>query len=79
MDLAAHAVDFWPRPTVTAFASIGELVGLDRARKEVHVAASFDEDGLEVTPPRALGYDTLVIAVGSERNDFGAPGSRSMR
>ena len=40
----------------------------------MHVAASFDEEGREVTPQRAFGYDTLVIAVGSESNDFGTPG-----
>src|SRR5579862_513084 len=52
----------------------GELVGLDRARKEIRLAATFDEDGVEITPARALEYDTLVIAVGSVTNDFGTPG-----
>ena len=33
-----------------------------------------DEDGQTVIPPRVLGYDTLVIAVGSLSNDFGTPG-----
>ncbi len=32
--------------------------------------------GREVTPRRAFGYDTLVIAVGSQSNDFGTPGVR---
>ena len=50
------------------------MTGLDRARREVHVAASHDEAGREVTPQRAFGYDTLVIAVGSQSNDFGTPG-----
>ena len=35
-----------------------------------------DEDGETVIPPRVLGYDTLVIAVGSMSNDFGTPGVR---
>jgi NADH:ubiquinone reductase (H+-translocating) len=52
----------------------GEMIGLDRARKEVHLSASFDEEGSEVTPARAVGYDTLVIAIGSTTNDFGTPG-----
>ena len=29
-----------------------------------------------MTPQRAFGYDTLVIAVGSQSNDFGTPGVR---
>ncbi len=53
---------------------IGAMVGLDRAKRQVHVAPSVDEDGQTVTPPRVLGYDTLVIAVGSMSNDFGTPG-----
>ena len=38
------------------------------------MAPSFDDEGREVTPQRAFGYDTLVIAVGSQSNDFGTPG-----
>ncbi|MGV7212918.1 NAD(P)/FAD-dependent oxidoreductase [Bradyrhizobium sp. UFLA05-112] len=52
----------------------GEIVGLDRAEKEVHLAASFDDEGREITPSRAIGYDTLVIAIGSLTNDFRTPG-----
>ena len=36
--------------------------------------ASFDEEGREIIPPRVLGYDTLIMAVGSVCNDFGTPG-----
>jgi NADH dehydrogenase len=53
---------------------IGEMIGLDRARREVSVAPFIDEDGDQVTPARRFGYDTLVIAVGSMTNDFGTPG-----
>jgi NADH:ubiquinone reductase (H+-translocating) len=35
-----------------------------------------DDDGKVVTPPRTISYDTLVIAIGSEGNDFGTPGVR---
>ena len=52
----------------------GEMVGLDRARKEVHLAATYDDDHQEITPPRTIGYETLVIAIGSTTNDFGTPG-----
>ena len=52
----------------------GEMIGLDRANKRVHIAATFDEDGREITPDRWFEYDTLVIAVGSVSNDFGTTG-----
>src|ERR1700733_123561 len=53
---------------------LGEMIGLDRARQEVHLAASFDDEGRRITPPGSVGYDTLVIAIGSITNDFGTPG-----
>jgi NADH dehydrogenase len=52
----------------------GEMIGLDRATREVRLAATFDDEGREITPPRSVGYDTLVIAIGSVTNDFGTPG-----
>lgn len=52
----------------------GELCALDRAHKEVRLAATFDENGREITPSRVIGYDTLVIAIGSVTNEFGTPG-----
>jgi NADH dehydrogenase len=55
---------------------IGEMIGLNRAKRQIHVAPSYDEEGATVIPPRVLGYDTLVIAVGSLSNDFGTPGVR---
>ena len=54
---------------------IGEVVGLDRGKRQVHVAPSFDGEGGQVIPPRVLGYDTLVFAVGSVCNDFGTLGA----
>jgi NADH:ubiquinone reductase (H+-translocating) len=52
----------------------GEMIGLDRARKEVRLAATFDDEGREITPPRSVEYDALVIAIGSVTNDFGTRG-----
>jgi NADH dehydrogenase len=53
----------------------GEMIGLDRTKKEVWIAATHDEEGRQITPLRAFRYDTLVIAVGSVTNDFGTPGA----
>ena len=55
---------------------IGEMTALDRQCREVALAAHIDEEGHEVTPRRSFHYDTLIIAVGSESNDFGTPGVR---
>jgi NADH dehydrogenase len=54
--------------------NFGEMIGLDRASKEVHLGATFDNEGRQITPPRSVGYDTLVIAIGSVTNDFGTRG-----
>jgi NADH dehydrogenase len=50
------------------------MIGMNRAKRQIYVAPSVDEDGQTVIPPRVLGYDTLIIAVGSMSNDFGTPG-----
>ena len=54
---------------------LGRLAGIDRDSKTVQLAASYDAAGREITPAQQLGYDTLVIAVGSQTNDFGTPGA----
>lgn len=54
---------------------LGAMDGLDRARREVLVAPTLDEAGREIVPRRRIGYDILVIAVGSQNNDFGTPGA----
>lgn len=54
----------------------GEMNGLDRANKRVRLAATYDENGREITPNRWIEYDTLVLAIGSTSNDFGTPGAK---
>lgn len=54
---------------------LGNLVAIDRAAKVVHLAPSYDDAGEEITPAQQFAYDTLVIAVGSQTNDFGTPGA----
>jgi NADH dehydrogenase len=55
---------------------LGRMDGLDRDRKEVLVAPTLDDNGDEVLPRQAIPYDSLVIALGSQTNDFGTPGAR---
>lgn len=54
---------------------LGRMTGLDRANKQLHLAATLDENGNELVPARSLDYDSLVIAVGSTTNDFGTLGA----
>jgi NADH:ubiquinone reductase (H+-translocating) len=77
MDMSAHEVGYLAQSHWHHFRyRVGEMVGLDRERREVLVAPHVDDEGLQVTPQRAFGYDTLVMAVGSQSNDFGTPGVR---
>ena len=75
MDLSAHEVDYLAQAHWHGFRyRIGQMTGLDRERRLVRVAAVFDDEGVQVTPQRTVAYDTLVISVGSNSNDFGTPG-----
>ena len=75
MDVDEHDLDYLAQAHWHHFRyRLGEMVGLDRGRKEVILAPTFDEEGREITPRRSFGYDTLVIAIGSVVNDFGTPG-----
>src|SRR5512134_2115202 len=77
MDLDYHALDYLAQARWHHFRfQLGEMDGLDRGRKVVRVAPTFDEDGRELIPRREIPYDTLVMAVGSQSNDFGTPGAR---
>ncbi len=77
MDLDHHALSYLAQARWHHFRfQRGSMDGLDRKRKMVKVAPTFDEDGRELIPRRDIPYDTLVIAVGSHTNDFGTPGAR---
>ena len=75
LDVGHHAVDYLHHAHQHHFRyRIGEMTGLDRTAHTIQLAASHDAEGREITPVRAVGYDTLVMAVGSTTNDFGTPG-----
>ena len=75
MDIGLHEVSYRAQAHWHGFRfRVGEMTGIDRASRLVHVAPFVDEDGVQVTPARSFGYDTLVIAVGSWSHDFGTPG-----
>jgi NADH dehydrogenase len=75
MDPDRHELDYLAQGYWTGFQyRYGEMIGLDRAKKQVATAATFDEEGRQITPGRTFTYDTLVIAIGSVGNAFGTPG-----
>ncbi|MBK1679635.1 NAD(P)/FAD-dependent oxidoreductase [Rhodocyclus tenuis] len=77
MDMGDHEVGYLAQAHWHGFRfRIGEMTGIDRARREVHIASFVDAESKEVTPKRSFAYDTLVISVGSQCNDFGTPGVR---
>ena len=77
MDIGRHEIDYLAQSHWHHFRyRVGEMTGLDRAAREVLIAGFVDAEGNAVTPAQRIGYDTLVIAVGSESNDFGTPGVR---
>jgi NADH dehydrogenase len=75
MDVARHELNYLAQAHWHHFHyRLGEMNGLDRANKLVHVAPFVDEDGVGVTTQQSFPYDTLIMAVGSRSNDFGTPG-----
>lgn len=55
---------------------LGRMDGLDRQKKQISLAPTFNEDGLEIIPRRSFDYDYLIISVGSVSHDFGIKGVR---
>jgi NADH:ubiquinone reductase (H+-translocating) len=77
MDASQHEVDYLAQAYWHNFRfRFGEMIGLDRSKREVHLAATFDDEGEEITPQRSFTYDTLIIAIGGMTDDFGTRGVR---
>ncbi len=75
MDVGRHQLDYLAQAHWHGFRyRFGEMIGLDRQGSRVMLAATLDEDGREITPERSVGYDILVLAIGSVGHDFGTPG-----
>ena len=78
MDEDMHAIDYLAQAYWHGFVyRSGAMEGIDRARRLVQVAPFVDNEGKLVTPRQDIGYDTLVIAIGSLTNDFGTPGVKA--
>jgi NADH dehydrogenase len=55
---------------------LGRMQALSRDKKEIYLSPTIDEDGNELLPQQAIVYDQLVIALGSQTNDFGTQGAK---
>ncbi len=77
MDQNDHELDYLAQARWHRFEfQLGSMLGLDRAARTVLLAPLTDaETGAPVLGPRSIPYDILVMAVGSQTNDFGTPGA----
>lgn len=55
---------------------LGRMDGLDREKKHISLAPTYNDEGEEIIPRRDFDYDYLVISVGSVSHDFGIKGVR---
>ncbi|MFA0811522.1 NAD(P)/FAD-dependent oxidoreductase [Microbulbifer epialgicus] len=55
---------------------LGPLQSIDRKRRILQLGAVLDDNDNELVPSRELEYDYLVLAIGSQSNDFRTPGIR---
>ena len=77
MDMHDHQLDYLAQARWHHFTfAPGALGNLDRAAREITVERVLDDEGRQILPERRIGYDTLVLAIGSESNDFDTPGVR---
>ncbi len=77
MDIHHHQLDYLAQARWHKFTFVlGALAGLDRRERAIEVDSVRDDEGVEILPRRRIPYDTLVIAIGSESNDFNTPGVR---
>ena len=55
---------------------LGDMVGLDAATKTVSLGPVLDQTGVQLVPPRQIGFGTLVLATGCGSNFFATPGAQ---
>ncbi|MFA5629956.1 MAG: NAD(P)/FAD-dependent oxidoreductase [Porticoccaceae bacterium] len=77
IDADLDAVDYRGHARMNHYSfELGSFTGLDREAREVHLAPLIDAEGREILPSRKLPYDYVVLAIGSQGNDFNVPGVR---
>jgi len=77
IDADLDAVDYRGHARMNHYSfELGTFTGLDREAREVHLAPLIDGEGREILPARKLPYDYVILAIGSQGNDFNVPGVR---
>jgi NADH:ubiquinone reductase (H+-translocating) len=77
-DLAQHQTPYLAQARDAGFTYVpGGLAGLDRERQEITVAPLEGPSGQVLLPARRVRYRALVLAIGSQANDFGVPGAQA--
>jgi NADH dehydrogenase len=75
LDLRESEVEFLQQAQVHNFRfHLGRVESVERGARQVWLGPLLDDEGIAIAPRRAIGYDTLVLALGSVVNDFGTPG-----
>lgn len=80
LDTQAHQIEFAAQARWHHFDFVlGEMTGVDRAMKRVHLAPMVDPENPnnEILPARNIEYDTLVLALGSRTHFFGVQGAQA--
>ncbi|MDF1779689.1 MAG: NAD(P)/FAD-dependent oxidoreductase [Alcanivoracaceae bacterium] len=77
IDADLDAVDYRAHARLNHYRfELGCMMHVDTKAKKVILATLLGPEGREILPQRELDYDYLVLAIGSQSNDFGTPGVR---
>jgi NADH dehydrogenase len=77
IDADLDAVDYRAHARLNNYRFVlGAMTSVDPQQQTVTLAPLCGKDGEEILPQRTLDYDYLVLAIGSQSNDFGTPGVR---
>jgi NADH:ubiquinone reductase (H+-translocating) len=77
-DTAQHQTPYLAQARDAGFTYVpGALAGLQRATKEIEVAALRGPNDELILPERRIRYGTLIVAIGSRANDRGVPGAQT--
>ncbi|WP_193161841.1 NAD(P)/FAD-dependent oxidoreductase [Microbulbifer hainanensis] len=77
LDSSLDALNYQVHARANGFKfELGSLRQLDRSRQVIELAPVMDDSGQQLVPARELKYDHLVLALGSQSNDFRTPGVR---
>lgn len=75
IDAGEHQLEYLAQARNHSFRfRLGRVESVDRENKLVWVSPNYSKDGVELTPRRSFQYDTLVLSIGSQSNDFGIDG-----